>query len=147
MKPKVVIRRMTLADLDAVQKIERTVFTDPWSRESYRYEIRQNRFSFPVVLEVGGEVVGYAVAWRIYEEFHIANLAIAPEHQGKGWGKLLLNFLLEQAGGAKFALLEVRRSNRRAIRLYEKFGFQPFGVRPRYYHDQEDALVMRKQLR
>ena len=39
--------------------------------------------------------------------------------------------------------LEVRLSNLPARRLYEKYGFRPVGIRPRYYSDNgEDALIM-----
>jgi ribosomal-protein-alanine N-acetyltransferase len=45
--------------------------------------------------------------------------------------------------GASVATLEVRLSNVPARRLYEKFGFRPVGIRPRYYSDNgEDALIM-----
>ena len=46
-------------------------------------------------------------------------------------------------GGAQVATLEVRLSNLPARNLYQRFGFRPVGVRPRYYSDDgEDALVM-----
>ena len=39
--------------------------------------------------------------------------------------------------------LEVRVSNKIAQRLYKKMGFEPSGIRPRYYTDnQEDAIIM-----
>jgi len=38
--------------------------------------------------------------------------------------------------------LEVRRSNRGARNMYESYGFAEIGVRPRYYEDGEDAVVM-----
>ena len=47
------------------------------------------------------------------------------------------------ARGAREATLEVRLSNLGARRLYEKYGFRPVGIRPRYYSDDhEDALIM-----
>jgi [ribosomal protein S18]-alanine N-acetyltransferase len=57
---------------------------------------------------------------------------------------LLLAFLdLASERGAHEATLEVRLSNLPARRLYEKFGFRPVGLRPRYYSDNgEDALIM-----
>lgn len=147
MSDRLTTRYMTVEDLDAVMEIERQVFIDPWSRKSYEFEIIENRYSLPLVLEYAGKIVGYAVVWQVYEEFHIASLAIAPAQQGRGWGKYLLETLLKLADNADYALLEVRPSNTRAIRMYEQFGFTRLGVRKRYYQNGEDALVMRKMLR
>ncbi|RMF58310.1 MAG: ribosomal-protein-alanine N-acetyltransferase [Calditrichaeota bacterium] len=140
------IRPMREEDLDTVLGIEEKVFLEPWSRRSYMFEIYSNRYSIPVVLEVDNQIIGHAVVWRLFEEFHIATIAIAPEHQGKGWGKFLMNALLGMSDAAEYAILEVRKSNHRAIRLYEKLGFKVTGVRHRYYQNGEDALVMRKDL-
>ncbi len=147
MNDRLTTRYMTVEDLDVVMEIERQVFIDPWSRKSYEFEIGENQYSLPLVLEHAGKVVGYAVVWQVYEEFHIASLAIAPAQQGRGWGKYLLEVLLKLADNADYALLEVRPSNTRAIRMYEQFGFTRLGVRKRYYQNGEDALVMRKMLR
>lgn len=146
MNDRLMTRYMTIEDLDAVMEIERRVFIDPWSRKSYEFEIIENQYSLPLVLEYGGNIVGYAVVWQVYEEFHIASLAIAPDQQGRGWGKYLLATLLKLADNADYALLEVRPSNTRAIRMYEQFGFTCLGIRKRYYQNGEDAVVMRKML-
>ncbi len=139
-----IIRPMREDDLDTVMTIEKQVFQDPWSRRSYMFEIYSNRYSLPLVLVLNGEIIGHAVVWLLFEEYHIATIAIAPQHQGKGWGRFFLNALLSMADGADFAILEVRRGNRKAIRLYEKMGFYMNGIRRQYYQDGEDALVMRK---
>ncbi len=146
MKP--VIRRMQEEDLDSVLRIEQRVFPDPWQRTSFQFEIHANRFSYPVVLDLEGEIIGYAVAWEIFEEFHIANIAIHPDYQKQGWGTYLMQHLIDRAEkmGSHYILLEVRPSNKAAMALYNKFGFFPHGVRKRYYRDGEDAIVMRKNL-
>ncbi len=145
---RVQIRRMNGGDLDAVLAIEQQVFPDPWQRTSFEFEVHHNRFSYPVVLEMDDRVIGYAVAWEIFEEFHIANIAIHPDFQKKGWGTYLLKHLIERARKcqAHYILLEVRPSNTAALALYRKMGFTPSGVRKRYYRDGEDAILMRKIL-
>lgn len=140
------LRTMTLGDLDKIMALEKTLFVDAWSRRSYEYEIRENRYSLPVVLELDGKMIGHAVAWHVFDEFHIATLGIHPDFQRQGWGSYLLKLLLSMSDGAAFVLLEVRKSNTAALRLYEKFGFIPLRIRRNYYRDGEDAIVMRKQL-
>jgi ribosomal-protein-alanine N-acetyltransferase len=83
--------------------------------------------------------------WLMVDEGHIITFAVHPawrrQHIG---GRLLLAFLdLATDRGAHEATLEVRLSNLPARRLYERFGFRPVGLRPRYYSDNgEDALIM-----
>lgn len=145
---KAVLRRMRVEDLDAIMAIETRVFPDSWSRQNFEFEVLTNRLSLPVVLEdQEGQIIGYAVAWLLFEEFHIATIAIHPDYQGRGLGRYLLQKLLEMAREQEYALLEVRPSNRRAIRLYESFGFRAIGRRKRYYRNGEDAIIMRKELK
>jgi ribosomal-protein-alanine N-acetyltransferase len=147
MNRKAEVRIMKFDDLERVMEIENESFSDPWSRKSYEFEVAGNRFSIPIVLEVNNEIIGHAVVWKIFEELHIATIAIVPEYRGQGWGEFLLSSLMEMAAGAEFALLEVRPSNTGAIRLYEKFGFEKVGMRRHYYRNGEDALIMRKEFK
>jgi ribosomal-protein-alanine N-acetyltransferase len=71
------------------------------------------------------------------------NVAVAPEWRRQGVATRLIEQLLGEAGGEDRYTLEVRASNRDAIRMYERLGFRPAGHRRRYYHDNgEDALIM-----
>ncbi len=90
-------------------------------------------------------IVGYGGLWLAVDEGHVTTIAVAPEYRGRGIGELLLNGLTDQAlaMGADMLTLEVRVSNVVAQQLYLKYGFRPFGTRPRYYTDNnEDALIM-----
>ena len=94
-------------------------------------------------------VIGFGGMWLIMDEIHITNVAVAPEHRGQGYSKTLINDMIKYAKekGFQHMTLEVRVSNSVAIALYEKFGFESVGVRPKYYVDTgEDALVMWKSL-
>jgi len=138
------IRRMTEEDLDTIYELEQHIFPDPWPKISFEYEVSQNPLAIPLILENEDKIIGYAIIWKIYEEFHIANFAIVPEYQGKKLGNNFLENLLTLRGDCKFAILEVREKNNRAIRLYEKFGFKAILKRHRYYKNGETALVMQK---
>ena len=140
-----IIRRMTLADLDAVAAIEAATFTPPWSKESFRQELERNVAARYLVAEKDGEVIGYAGAWVILDESHITNIAIAPAYRGHGYGRKLTEALMQYIAnlGAAYATLEVRKSNLTAQNLYKGLGFLQLGVRKRYYEDNnEDALLM-----
>jgi [ribosomal protein S18]-alanine N-acetyltransferase len=142
---RVSIEPMGLDDLPTVQAIEEASFTTPWPPHAYRSEIESNRLAQYIVARVGGDVVAYAGMWMMVDEAHITTFAVHPRWRRQRIGERLLLTLLDLARGrrAREATLEVRLSNLPARRLYEKYGFRPVGLRPRYYSDDnEDALIM-----
>lgn len=132
-------------DLDEIIAIEQVSFPTPWPRQVFDMELKSSR-SYKRVSKINGTVVGYIIAWKIYDEVHILNLAVHPEHRRRGIGRGLLNdcLLYFSNKGIKSAILEVRVRNKNAIKLYEKTGFRSVGFRRKYYSDTgEDALVMK----
>lgn len=140
------IRRMTVADVPEVHALEEAIFAMPWSYQSLMEEIERNACArYLVALNGEGRVIGYAGAWIIFDEGHVTNVAVDSAYRGQGVGRALMRALLQYAAnlGAQYLTLEVRKSNRTAIGLYEKLGFAPLGVRKRYYEDNgEDALLL-----
>lgn len=132
-------------DLDEIIAIEQVSFPTPWPRQVFDMELRSSK-SYKRVSKINGMVVGYIIAWKIYDEVHILNLAVHPEHRRKGIGRGLLSDCLRHFSnkGIKSAILEVRVRNKKAINLYETAGFRSIGLRRKYYSDTgEDALVMK----
>ncbi len=142
---KLMVEPMRLEDLDEVQRIELASFTTPWPSNAYRSELMTNRLASYLVARIDGRIVGYGGMWLMVDEAHITTFAVHPGWRRQGIGeRLLLAFLdLARDRHAREATLEVRLSNLAARRLYEKYGFRPVGLRPRYYSDNnEDALIM-----
>ena len=139
------VEPMTVDDLRAVHAIERASFFVPWPDDAYRNEILTNRLATYVVARAGDEIVGFGGLWVMVDEAHITTFAVDPRWRRRGIGEWMLLGLLDRAEErrAREATLEVRLSNMPARRLYEKYGFRPVGIRPRYYSDNgEDALIM-----
>jgi len=137
------IRAMREADILAIAEIEELSFAMPWSARSLEEEF-SNPNAHYWIWEVDGKVGGYLGAWFVLGEAQITNVATHPEYRRLGGGKLLMEEFFRQMeiGDISNAVLEVRPSNRGAIRLYEGFGFQEIGRRAGYYQDnQEDALI------
>ncbi len=93
-------------------------------------------------------LVGYAFMMSALDEMHLLSLTIDVPWQGRGWGRYLLEAVMERARtlDCHSLFLEVRAGNARARNLYERAGFQVVGVRRGYYPGmagREDALVMR----
>ena len=135
-----------MSDLDRILEIEQASFVNPWTREMYLAELENHGVSFCfVVRDSSQQVIGFCSFWRVLDELHINNLAVAPERRGSGAGTALLKEVLREGTrmGARRATLEVRRSNEGARRLYERLGFSVAGVRRSYYSNPvEDALVL-----
>ncbi len=144
---RVQIRPWTAEDIPVLTKMERECFVDPWTEEMLKDCLRYPYYHC-FLAEEGGQVCGYCCLIHLFEDGEIANIAVESSFRGRGIAKLLMESMHERAktlGGVR-TLLEVRKSNTPAVRLYESFGYKQYGVRARYYEDGEDALLMERKL-
>ena len=144
------IRPMQISDLPKVLEIEQDLFpSDAWTEQLFLSELAEVPSSRAVsVIEIADQIIGYASLRFVGREGDVNTIAIAREFQGKGFGKLLLDWMLETAklNGVKELFLDVRADNQAAIGLYLKEGFDQIDIRRNYYDHKIDALVMRKKL-
>jgi ribosomal-protein-alanine N-acetyltransferase len=142
------IRRLSLPDLDPIVAIENAVYPTPWSRSMFAGELaKPSSVSLGAFDAEAGGLVAYLIVSRYVDAWHIMNVAVHPECRRQGVASRLLDELFELTAGdhRRGYTLEVRVSNVTAIALYERFGFEPSGVRRGYYTDnREDALIMWK---
>ena len=143
------LRPMQLDDVAAIMDIERCVYPFPWTEGIFRDCVHVGYCCW--VYTQGNDVVGYSVMSIGAAEAHILNLCVAPEQQGCGIGSQMMLHLLELAGKHQAAavFLEVRPSNKKALKLYHALGFQDVGIRKDYYPDhkgRENALILERKL-
>ena len=139
------LRRLELADLAAIETIERASYPTPWSRSMFASELaKPSSISLGAFAKEGGSLLGYLIISRYVDAWHVMNIAVAPEWRQRGIATALLERLFGvTSGDGRGYTLEVRVSNTDAIRLYERLGFHSRGVRRGYYTDnREDALIM-----
>ena len=142
------IRSMVADDVERVAELEAAAFGSPWEAATFRRLLGRSGAEL-LVVEVGAEVVGYAVLWCILDQGELANIAVDPAWQGRGLGSRLLQRVLARARarGVSDLFLEVRESNVVARELYLRRGFVQIGVRRNYYDSpREDARVLRLRL-
>ena len=142
------IREMTTSDIPGVLEIEKTLQGRQWTGKAFAESLQQE-YTFFYVAEEEGAIAGYCCIERLYEEAEIVNVAVDPQLRRRGIGDELLGWALEEeaAAGTIRVVLEVRRSNQAAIRLYEKAGFTEIGIRKNFYEfPTEDALVMQLEM-
>lgn len=143
------LRPMRVEDVEQVVRVERSIYEFPWTRGNFLDSMHARYHCY--VYELEHALVGYGVVMTGADEAHLLNLSIAAEWQRRGYGRQLLERFLEAARsrGASRIILEVRPSNPRAARMYERAGFRVIGVRPGYYpaaNGREDAVVMERML-
>ena len=149
MENNIIIRSMTKDDVDSVYIVEENCFTDPWSKESIRKELKNDLARY-LVAELDNKIVGYVGVWFVVDEGHITNVAVHSNYRGKKIGDKLVKEMVELCRQSNIVAmtLEVRVSNIVAQNLYKKYGFKMGGIRKEYYSDnKEDAIIMWNQLK
>lgn len=141
---ELVIRGAELSDLEKIHECEAASFTEPWSYAMLYDDIIENSNTVYMVVVRNGEIIGYGGMWVVLDEAHITNVCIKPEYRKMGYAKVLMKELIKvsKQHGTTSMTLEVRVSNKPALRLYKQFGFTIQGLRKRYYRNNEDAYVM-----
>jgi ribosomal-protein-alanine N-acetyltransferase len=140
---------MTEARLGEVVAVERSAYDHPWTQGNFADSLRSG---YQAQLLCAGEtVLGYFVAMKGVDEVHLLNITVAPEFQGQGWGRVMLDALgiWARSEGAQWLWLEVRTGNLRAQQVYLRHGFRRVGERKNYYPavaGREDAIVMSLKL-
>ena len=140
---------MSEADLAAVTALEAALQAFPWSTGNFADSLAAGHDAR--VLRAGDALLGFSVVMQVLDEAHLLNIGIDRAYQGQGHGARLLEMIIAdaEAAGATRLLLEVRRSNQRALDFYRQFGFRQIGLRRAYYPaavGREDALVFAKDL-
>jgi ribosomal-protein-alanine N-acetyltransferase len=142
----IIIRKFQPQDFQWIINIERMVFNehDPYLYMQF-YETNPDGF---LVAEINGIVVGYIAGFLASSEVgRIFSLAVLPVYQNRSVGSYLLKELIDifRKEGVLEIILEVRSSNIKAKKFYEKHGFYQTGIIEKYYIN-EDACSMRLEL-
>jgi ribosomal-protein-alanine N-acetyltransferase len=146
-----IVDRMTSTDIPAVVAIDSVSFPSPSPVDDrvaaelkYREELVRPWSHVWVIRGPNEQALAFAVAWHVSDEVHLLNVATHPAARRRGLGKALVRAVIDftRSKASRKVLLEVRRSNQDAIRLYREAGFFALGLRRRYYPDDEDAVEM-----
>lgn len=137
-------------DLDEVMAIEAVAYSHPWTRGNFIDSMAAGYAGF-VMRDEQARLCGYFLAMQVIDEMHLLNITVEPARQGQGLARRMLDALglLARARGCHQVWLEVRESNVRARRLYERYGFVQSGLRRGYYpgvESREDAVLMTLRL-
>lgn len=140
---------ITLQNIPELMVIEEQCHSHPWSEKTFKSCIGGRYFGS--YLNNGNKIIGFYIGEYVLGEATLMDICIAPENQGNGYGKHLLNHYSQTAKnlGAEHFLLEVRAKNIGALMMYINDGYAEVGRRTGYYPSSigyEDAIVMKKSL-
>ncbi|WP_321314541.1 N-acetyltransferase [Halarcobacter sp.] len=130
-------------DIKKLFEIENKIFKDDimmMRLSSFYYHVEKN---FLYKVEVDNQLVGYILWLKRKRFFRLYSLAVLEDFRKLGLATKLLDFSLEKLK-KKDLQLEVRVSNKKAINLYQKYGFKKVKILKRYYED-EDGVLMRME--
>lgn len=143
------IVRMQEKHINAIYSIEKSCFSEPWSIEGIKSELKNENARFMVAIK-DGNVIGYAGMYNICSYGYVTNIAVILEYRRMGVARRLLKELIFCGinEDMDFISLEVRKSNTAAIELYKSLGFKNVGMRRNFYTKPiENAIIMTKFLR
>ena len=146
----VTVREMEEKDLPAVLEVEELCFKDKWNKENFLYELNENPYSNPWVIELGNtdesvvSVVGFCVWWQTFDSATICQIAVHPYLQRKQLGTAMMDEIYNDCYAKKVQTitLEVRVGNTPAINFQKKQGFEVETTKPHYYDNGEDAYYL-----
>lgn len=143
--PDALLRPMSMADVPEIARLDALCYPYPWTAGNFADSLSAGYYC--CVYQIENDIIGYAVILLAAGEAHLLNLTIAPEWQGSGWGRQLMQKLVSKIRQDDIGSiwLEVRPSNAIAYRLYSGLGFVDVAIRRNYYPapaGREDALIM-----
>jgi len=137
-------REAEIKDLDQLEALEKICFkNEPWTKQMLEDSLHDLQMIFIVAED--DYIVAYALMLVIPGiESQLCSIAVMPEYRRSGIAKKLLQILYDEAKSLNIneMTLEVRVSNINAQKLYENMGFVNEGIRPGYYQNGEDAIIM-----
>ena len=143
MQNKKTIRKGIPNDLHSLYQIEKDVFDkEHWTQNMIADELVDVFGRATWVIEESHKILGYCMTRSFGKEVNIINMAIESQSQGKGMGRFLFGYVLDQVPINSSVFLEVKQGNFKAIKLYKSFGYQKINLRSNYYKDGSSALVM-----
>jgi ribosomal-protein-alanine N-acetyltransferase len=143
-RAEITLRPMKLEDIDGVIKIEKDLFPEPWDEDAFYLSIMMNNY-ISVVGTIKDKIISYMIGRPEGNNFHLMNIAVSRKFWKKGYGSKMISYLLKELEKNKLiksCYLEHRITNKAAFEMYKKFGFKVVGIRPNYYGNKIDAVIM-----
>ena len=144
----IIISKMQDEDIDEALLTEQSHNIHILSKNILKEDIKNKNYNYLVAKNNDGKIIGYIGISYVLDSADIISIVVHKDYTQKGIATLLLQeiFAFAKENNIQKIMLEVRRSNIPAQKLYEKHGFKQIAIRNNYYDNTEDALIYEKEL-
>lgn len=129
------VRTMLPKDIEAVIELDQSAFKDIWQYSAATLRQAYKHAAIATIIEHDDEPLGYQISTASIYGAHLARLAVAPQWQGRGFGKALvvdvINRFFHQ--GVLKVSVNTQTDNEQSLRIYRKLGFRDSGSRHPVY--------------
>jgi len=138
------LRKGLNSDLEDILEIETKVYDKPYWNKKMLDEVLSGKTKNRIwIYELNKIIIGFIIDLRYANEVNILNIAIGESFQNKGYGSKMVYNHLKNLPQKSTVLLEVKKNNYRALKIYSKLNFEKLYIRKAYYNDGSDAVNMR----
>ena len=109
-------------------------------------EIINNKTNHLYVYEIDNQVVGFIHYTKLYNSVDLVDVVVNEHYQNQRIGSNLIDYMITSLKPDDKIYLEVNTNNKKAISLYQKFGFKVINLRKNYY-GIDDAYVMERVIK
>ena len=144
----IIISKMQDEDIEEALLTEQSHNIHILSKNILKEDIKNKNYNYLVAKNNDGKIIGYIGISYVLDSADIISIVVHKDYTQKGIATLLLQeiFAFTKENNIQKIMLEVRRSNLPAQKLYEKHGFKQIAIRNNYYDNTEDALIYEKEL-
>ncbi len=123
------VRAARPGDLEKISEVDAAAFDRLWQQPLEDLELAYEQAAFATVIEARDTIAGYQISTASSMGGHLARLAVHPDFQNKGYGKMLLVDLQErfQRRGARWLTVNTQKDNAASLALYDWAGFRLTG--------------------
>jgi len=144
-------RSAEIFDLENLFLLENQCFKSPWKKSDLEYELTKNPINKVLICLDNDKIIGFIDYMITFNSATISQIGVDKAYRNKGIASKLLNLMEESFpkdgdDEVETVTLEVRESNKPALNLYLKDGYEIVVKKPHYYDDGEDAIYMVKRL-
>jgi ribosomal protein S18 acetylase RimI-like enzyme len=148
-KPVIILVEAMRADADDYLLLEKKVggktYAELRSEKEFLDELKLGKI---YLFKTGKKVIGHITCETKDDgSIRLGGFTIAPQYQGKGFGRQTMELILDKIKGAPKIDLVTHPDNHRAVGLYRSLGFQIVGRKENYFGDGEPRIIMEKECR
>ena len=140
------IKQINENDIDLCYQLDSNSIS-LWSKKQWAAEFKKEGTKIFGLLSAQS-IIGLCVFQVVLDEAQINYFVVDKKFRKKGFGSLLMSYLIKRCEKLKLnkLLLEVSQKNITAEEFYNRFDFFTVGIRKNYYKDGSNSILKEKKI-